>query len=511
MEREFKLVEEVRRNIARYELIKPGERVIVGVSGGPDSVALLHVLHTLAPELELSLWVAHLNHELRGGESEADLEYVQSLAAKLGTPLVSARVNVRELARTSKLTIEEAARQARHDFLSSAAWTVGATKIALGHNLNDQAETVLMRFLRGSGIEGLAGIPPKREERIIRPLLSVDREEIERYCQRHGLKPRQDSSNLDPAFARNRIRLRLIPLLREQYNPQITRRLACVAEQMRADAEVLRELVDEVYRDVTISREDETVIRLEEFRRLPLSLQRRVIRRAFEEVSDGHFGLDFESTERVRDICINGESGKAIALPRGVLVNVRGGVIRFRRGKEMARLSVAGGREYVLNVPGLTEIPEFGLRLRAEVFQLDDALKRGIVAARPGVRQGKTVREGRDHLGGLIPAAVLDYGKTGDNLMVRVRRPGDYFSPFGLGGRKKVKEFFIDAKIPKSQRDRIPLVVKNDDIVWIVGWRIDERFKVDELTSEVLELKAYCMEGTWRFPVNPSECLGQTL
>lgn len=496
MDKEERLLEEVLSNVERNRMIERGEKVIVGVSGGPDSITLLHVLHRLSPRLGISLWAAHLNHGLRGSESLADEEYVRTFTADLTIPLVTARMNVREHARAQRLTTEEAARELRYEFLFRAAWTVGAAKIATGHNLDDQAETVLMRFLRGSGVDGLAGIPPTRDGIIIRPLLSVERADIERYCREHGLEPRRDSTNQDPAFVRNRIRLRLIPLLREEYNPRITDRLASIAEQMRADAEILDELASEAYQKAVRKKGGEVALSLEQFRALPLSIQRRLVRKAFQELTGSYFGLDFEGTERVRRLAERREQGGRISLPRGVEAGVDGGMIRLRH-RTGDSISEAGPTcEYPLEIPGCTAAPDFGIELEARI------LPAGVLrweSSRPTLPD-----DGAEDVVRPVRVALLDYEKAGDNLRVRVRRPGDRFVPHGLKGTKKVKTFFIDAGIPRPARDRIPLVVKGDQVVWIVGWRTDDRFRVDGFTSEVLALKVRPTGDEWQFPVSPS-------
>ncbi|MDN5346460.1 MAG: tRNA(Ile)-lysidine synthase [Clostridia bacterium] len=452
------MLAKIRQTIQRYSLLNSGDKVLVGVSGGPDSLALLHCLLAFKDEYKLKLYVGHLDHKLRGKESAAEAAYVARLAQSWGLPVKIEARDVRAYQVERGLTLEEAAREVRYQFLRQAANEVGAGKIAVGHQANDQAETVLLNLLRGSGVEGLKAMEP-REGDLIRPLLEVRREEIEAYCREHGLKPCRDPSNLDPAYRRNKIRLQLLPLLAREYNPAIVDALCRTADILRAEDEVLRQVTVQACKEVIIEEGgDRLVLDAGRFLGLPLGLQRRVIRAAATAL--GWPAGNFYHIERARELA---QSQGSLNWPGGGKIQLKGGKIFFLTPmkQEEGKLSFC----LPLVVPGKTSLPFLNLEIAAEVVPPP----------------------------GSFPAhnneAWLDWSKIEGELWVRNRRPGDYFYPLGVGGRKKLQDFFVDLKVPESQRDAIPLVVdRQGSILWVAGWRIDARWKVTPATREVLHL-----------------------
>jgi len=360
----------VRQFIRRYELFRPDEAVVVGVSGGPDSLCLLHLLHALAGEMALRLHVAHLNHGLRGAEADADAEFVAGFAAGLGLPCTIGRADVQALSASAGLSLEEAARQARYRFLAEVARAAGASTIAVGHNADDQAETVLMHFLRGSGLSGLRGMLPKTplgeyrladaEQRqdggsycIVRPLLAIPRRDIALYCAEHGLQPRFDLSNEDTTFFRNRLRHELLPIL-ERYNPAIREILTHTAAVLAGDHQIVRAAIEEAWsrlaRVAPASEGGEVYFDLAGWRALPLGLQRGLLREAIHRLRASLRNINWVHVERALWLCREGTTGQKATLAAGLEVEI--GYQALRIGPEGAPPAAADW-----SAPGLAPRP----------------------------------------------------------------------------------------------------------------------------------------------------------
>ena len=470
------LLARVRRYAVRYGLLPGGETVVVGVSGGPDSLALLHLLRRLAPELSLGLHVAHLNHGLRGTDADEDAQFVAGLAGRWGLPCTVARANVRPLAAGHSL--EEAARLARYRFLAEVAASVRSSRIAVGHNADDQAETVLMHLLRGTGLAGLRGmlprtpladyrlgIPSEGQFWLVRPLLSIPRGAIESYCSEHGLEPRFDRSNEDLTFYRNRLRHELLPLL-EGYNPAIRKRLAYTAEVMAGDGEILRTSLDATWREVVLpSGEGEIRFDLPKWRALRLGQQRATLREAIHVLRHELRDINWEHVERAVWLAREGRTGQSATLVGGLALQI--GYHSLRVGAEK-RASSEGDRdapcvseELLLQVPGETRLAG-GWRVIVRLAQ----------SSAPGGTHGVYDGEGRWD-------AWLDAEAVGARLLLRPRRPGDRFQPQGLGGHGvKLNEFMINEKVPRDARAGWPLLEGQNGLAWICGLRVDERAAV---------------------------------
>jgi tRNA(Ile)-lysidine synthase len=440
-------------------MLSTGDRVVVAVSGGADSVCLLDVLHQVAPELGLDLVVAHYNHGLRPAEDGPETAFVQGLARDMGLPCVP---GLAKGLLEGKGSLEERARQARYAFLEEVRQRHGAQRVALGHTLDDQAETVLMRLLRGSGPTGLAGIPPKREPGIIRPLIDVRRKGVEAYLRSRGLTWRTDSSNMDSGFLRNRVRLELLPELLH-YQPHLVEQLGDLAATLREEDLFLEGLADE-WLATHGDNSSEGMLGLP---RNPLlnaapALRRRVIRRAIDKVAGGLRRMDRRHVEAVEGLAAGDRPQGRLDLPRGLVV---------RRSYE--RLVFGGkapweGRDFMVEIPGVGvyEIQEAGIRIDLQEKDCDSPR-------------------------GMDPSpwkAYLDAEKLSFPLLLRPPRPGDRFVPLGMKGRRKLKDFFIDLKVPSEERPRVPLLVSGDAIAWVCGFRIDERFKVEDGTRRVMEV-----------------------
>lgn len=446
------LLASVRDTIARHRMLKPGQTVLVAVSGGPDSLALLDVLLQLAPELELRLAVAHLDHGLRP-DSAADADFVAAFAAERGLTCYRERVDVAALLRGSGQSPEAVARAVRYAFFERAAAATGAERVALGHNADDQAETIIMRLLRGAGSEGLSGIPPVRLP-YVRPLIETPRSEIEAYCRARGLAARRDSTNADPAYTRNRIRHELMPVLKG-YNPRLVPALGELGERLRAEADyIARQAADAL---AACSVGDALACR--RLIALPIALQRAALR-AYYARATGAEPLAHLHVERLRELAA-ATAPTQHQLPGGFFARSEGGRLIIKRSE-----AAPAPFELVPLVPGLTPLPT-GETLAAWLTEA-------------GAHDWSAVNARRQ--------AFLDFEACGE-FVVRNRRPGDRIRLPGVAGDKKLQDVLVDAKLPRGERDRLPLLARGREILWIPGLRVSERVKVTPATRVVLALQ----------------------
>lgn len=470
----------VRRTLQRYALLRPGDRVVVGVSGGPDSLCLLHLLHTLAPTLQLSLHVAHLNHGLRGAAADDDAAFVAATAAAWGWPSTVEQADVAALAAASRSSLEEAARNARYAFLARVAATQQARVVAVGHNADDQAETVLMHFLRGSGLDGLRGMQPASplpaltpaaaSLTLIRPLLFTPRTEIEAYCAAHDLAPRQDASNADLTFFRNRLRHELLPLL-ASYNPQLRTTLGRTAAALAADADLLHGQLTAVWPTlVRDENEGALVFDLAAWRALPLSLQRMTLRAAVQRLRVHLRDLGFEHVEEAVWLLRAGSTGDQATLPAGLRVTLAYDYFTVSAGMPPAPPAPQlPADRLALPVPGSVNMAEW----RVETALLDRA------ALPAGWQSNADPWQ-----------AWLDADALGPTPTLRVRRTGERFQPLGLAGEKLLAEFFTDTKTPAAVRARWPLLAASDDhIAWVCGLRMAGHAAIHAATTRVLHVR----------------------
>jgi tRNA(Ile)-lysidine synthase len=462
----------VLRFIREQFLVMPGQKVVVAVSGGPDSVCLLHILWKLREELAIKLHVAHLNHQLRGGESDADASYVADLAQKLKIPATIASRDVKAYRARHHLSLEEAAREVRYSFLATVAAEAGAERVAVGHTADDHVETILMHLVRGSGTAGLRGLLPLntiktggQELMVVRPLLELTREETAAYCRQHRLRPRTDSSNLSAALFRNKIRHELVPLL-QSYNPQATEALRRTARIVVGDVDFIEKEASRRY-DKVIRQEGRAIIfNKKKLLALPDALKRQILRRATCSLLGDLKDIEAKHIEDVIN-ALEKPAGRVIGLPEGLKFTI--GYDSYTLAPESAPTCPFPTlkTEYDLHVPGRTPIP--GGEITASLLS----------AAKTTEKYG----EGN----GLT--AFFDFAKTGSALKLRRRAPGDRFQPLGMPGPKKLNVFMIDARIPRAWRDRIPIVTSPGQIIWVAGWRIDERVKVTRQTERILRLE----------------------
>lgn len=475
--------------IERFGLLAGGGTVVVGVSGGPDSLCLLHALNRLRLVYGIELHVAHLDHRIRGLESQEDAAFVARLAEEWGLPATVEARDVPRLARESKLAIEEAARQARYSFLAQVALAVGANRIAAGHNADDQTETIVMHWLRGAGLAGLRGMLPQTDLgemrleaawpdhpplhlQLIRPLLEIPRAEIEAYCLEHGLKPRFDHSNLDTTYYRNRLRHELIPCL-ESYNPNIQEILRRSAWVISGDYDFLQAELARVWPVVVSSELEEAItFDLDRWRALPTSQQRSILREAVHRLRRSLRNINWIHIENALWALRAKPAGTQVTLPQGLMLSI--GYRDFTVADEGYVPEVDWPLLLVeslpVAVPGVTQLPDSGWCLEAAVIEREEF--------------GEHCLDNPDPW-----QAFLDYQRAGSELVLRQRRSGDRFQPLGLGGHEKsLHTFMIDHKIPRPLRGFVPIVASSRHIVWVAGWRIDERAKITAATQHVLHL-----------------------
>jgi tRNA(Ile)-lysidine synthase len=432
-------------------MLTGGETVLVAVSGGADSVALLHLLLSLAPELSLKLHVLHVDHGLRP-DSDRDAEFVRRLAARLGVPADVARVTV-----PREGSVEAAARAERYAALDAHARRVGAQRIAVGHTADDQAETVLMRMLAGAGVRGLAGIPPVRG-RIIRPLIEVRRADLVELLEAAGLGWVEDPSNRETRFLRNRIRHELLPLLSASYRPDVVATLDRIARLCRDTVDAIERLARRELDRLAIHDDDALLLPHDALAELPVPLAAEVLRQAAARLGS-RAPLRAWAHRGLARVLASPAPRRAFRLG-GVVVEVSSGRVRLAPGQRPPLPT----RE--VDVPGRLELPEIGRLLQARVVSAGDF----VIPPRLSPRVG-------------FDAALLP-----SRLTVRARRPGDRFAPFGGDGERRLKSFLIDEKIPRWERGRVPLIEADGRILWVGGLRRSGEAPVTAGTREVLEL-----------------------
>ncbi len=450
---------------------------MVAVSGGSDSVALLHVLRELQQEGDFVIGgVAHFNHRLRGAVSDEDEVFVRSLADSFGIPFVVDSADVAAAAHADRTSLETAGRRLRYEFFGRAAASLGVDRVAVGHTRDDQAETVLMRLVRGAGPVGLAGIHP-RAGAIVRPLVDITRHELRHYLSERTISFREDASNADVAIPRNRVRHELLPVLKERFSPGIVETLGRQAEIAREDAEYFDAIVASEHRRVIRKTDDGFAVDLPALAAYPPAIARRLVRRAMELVAPDRF-IGFDAVESVLDLTDKTcEKGRQIDAP-GQRVERCGEtiVLHIRQGRKLsADADQPVAFSYSLSVPGEVPLPEAHCLISAE-FGRDAA--------------------GRDWTAEPADSAVVAATALVDPLTVRSRQVGDVFRPFGLGRRKKLQDFFVDRKIRRSVRDRVPIVVDGRGrIVWVAGYAIGEEFRVIDPAEAVVILRLQHLGG----------------
>lgn len=469
---EWKIQQKVLKTILENQIIEKGEKVLVGVSGGPDSVCLLHVLLSLSDCLDIKLWAIHINHMLRAQEAAEDEAYTADLCRRMGIPLAIRHVDVAEIARESGMSLEEAGRKARYSEFRKYADTIGADKIAVAHNRNDQAETVMMHIIRGAGMAGLVGMVYKSGA-LIRPLLNIYRSEIEQYCKAVGISPRTDSTNLISVFTRNKVRLELFPYIDRNFNANVTDSLCRLSSLAFIDNEYLEQCALDAYTKCKIETGDERVaLELEHIGKLHPAILSRVMRYAIADAAGGVKGIGNVHYLSILELIKKGKTGAHIELPGGLSANISYGTInilhkQIKKSPFIKKSEAHHDFDRSIAIPGITEVKELGAIVKASIEPVENIDNYGTMGYNSLVQ-------------------FFDYDSLKRGINIRNRRNGDIFKPVGSGGTKKLKKYFIDCKIPRELRYNIPLICAGNEVVWIIGYKISDKFKVTENTRNVL-------------------------
>ena len=471
-----RLFNTVEKTITVHGMLKPKDSVVVGVSGGPDSVALLHILLKFAPRFSLRLGIAHLNHCLRQYESDKDAKFVESLAKAFDLPCYVQKRDVRRYQIENKLSLEEAARAVRYNFLNTIAKTNQYDKIALGHHADDNTEVVLMNLLRGSGKLGLAGIPPKRGDRIIRPMIYLNRTDIIEFLNQNKLKWVVDQSNTDTRHLRNRVRHDLIPMLKTAYNPNISDTLNRLSSIVRSEEEWIEDMVHPFFeRTVLYFREHHIALSVPLLNEYHKALQRRILRVALAKTKGNLRRIEFANIDSAINLLVKKSSSGTIDLPDSIKIQKDRDTIHIykeqSRNRDYRRTNDVRdifSFEYQIENFEPVFIKEINAHIRFTEMRIEDM---------------PDYRSAGQHTN------FFDKDALNFPMVLRNFRPGDSFKPLGMNGTQKLKKFFIDKKVPRKERLRCPILLSCGKIIWVVGHRIDESVKVTPATKNVLKVE----------------------
>jgi tRNA(Ile)-lysidine synthetase, N-terminal domain/tRNA(Ile)-lysidine synthetase, C-terminal domain len=456
-------------------MIEKGDKIIVAVSGGPDSMCLLHMLKELEKVYEMEVYAAHVNHCLRGMEAEKDEEYVRSFCEEYKIPFYYKRVDISTYAKERGISCEMAGREARYGFFSELMKKTSAQKIALAHNANDQAETILMRMMRGTGIDGLRGIRAVRDKVYIRPVLVLSRDEIETYCSRNNLKPRIDKTNLESIYSRNKIRLELIPYIQSNFNSDIITVLNRFAHSVDRDGEFIDNYAEEKFNVLCHVSDDKIILESKVFDEKEAIIT-RIIRKAIDKLLGSVY--NFESSH-IYDI-INLSSlgtGKKISLPNGIEAKNIYGRIQLNKVKYSDDTCEAISEQTLLKKNEQSDYNlRNGIHITLPEFQITVDLR--LISKNTNVNFKENAL-----------TKYFDYDKIINTISVRTRREGDRFVPLGMNGSKKVKDLFIDMKIPKDERGKVPILRFDNEIAWIIGYRESNKFKIQKESNNIIQVK----------------------
>lgn len=452
------ILERFKKTIREYNLLEKKVQVLVAYSGGVDSSGLLALLLEIQKEWSLKIYLGHFNHKLRK-KAEEDERFVRDVAQKYSLPLFVESADVRSHAKENRMNIEEAGRELRYDFLRKVASEIGEAKIATGHTMTDQAETLLMRLLRGSGPRGLASIYPVVEGRIIRPLIHLEREDIEDYLEKKKILFRIDESNFDRRFFRNRIRWELIPYMCKNFEPRIVPQLARAASILQEEEALLDKLGKEKAKKAILEKSEGISLELGFLASLPLALSRRVVREFIYKLKGNLREISFEDIESVLRMA----RGKEFHLKANLVLRREKDLVFLKR-KTSPKISY----EYSWQGRVPLEIKEVNLKFEGKEFK----------------KKNSSQLEFNDET-----HAYIDRAKLRFPLLIRNRREGDRYQPLGSPGQKKLKEIMRAKGVPLSEREKRPVFLSGKEIVWVVGLPVSEKYKISDQTRDIFALK----------------------
>ncbi|MBH7348282.1 tRNA lysidine(34) synthetase TilS [Clostridioides difficile] len=456
------IFDKVLSTINKHNLIQKGDKIVLGLSGGPDSVCLLHVLNRLKKDFNIEIYAAHLNHQIRGIEAQKDALYVSKLCEDMGIIFFVKSINVPKYCENEGLSLEEGARKLRYEMFYEIKDKIKANKIAIGHNLNDQAETVMMRIMRGTGLKGLKGIDYIRDNCIIRPILDLERNEIEEYCEAYNLNPRIDKTNLENIYTRNKIRLDLLPYMKDNFNSNVIESIVRMSNSLKSDNDYIEKEAEAKFREVSNIKEKGFVeINLDDFVCLHDAIKVRVLRNSIKHILGDTNFVDQRHIEDIMSLEDNSKVNKMLTLPRNIFVYRKKDSI-ILTNEEIVNEEI----EFYYNVPsnGFIKIKELKQIIETQVMSID---------------RYKSMKLDNSSKG-------FDFNKVKGGIVIRSRRQGDKIKL--AMGSKKVKDLFIDLKIPREERCKIPIITDSEGIICVGDYKISENYKIDENTKEVLKI-----------------------
>ncbi|MBA4367408.1 MAG: tRNA lysidine(34) synthetase TilS [Desulfobacterium sp.] len=475
-------LKKVENTILFYNMVQSQDTILIAVSGGPDSVALLYALHHLSSCLSLKLGVAHVNHQLRAEDAEMDEQFVQSLAQQMDVPFHLKKCDVHHYAKTNRLSLEDAARKVRYDFFSNTLQKNEYLRVATAHHLDDNAELILMNLIRGSGKSGISGIPPIRQKIIIRPLIQVSRKEIMTFLSENKLPYRLDQTNQDISFTRNRIRHRLIPELQSSYNPKIIEALNRMSSIIQQEEEWIENMVDHETSRLIVSSKDQSIqISISGFIEKPMPLQRRIARKITQKAKGNLQKITLRHIDEILLLISKAIGNSQLHLPDNLLVNISGNLACWSIRKRVARppkddqkkptdlifcytISDLDGSPKTIMIHEIGVKIQFSILSRIHVFELD--------------QQQKNV-------------ALMDMNQIHFPLTIRNCIPGDRFTPLGMTGSQKISKYFINHKVPRKDRTEKPLLLCENRIIWLAGYQIDNSMKITPATNMILKTELF--------------------
>jgi len=457
--------EKIQNFIDEEKLIQKDDRILIGFSGGPDSMVLLHLLYGLQKQYNLMLAIVHLNHALRGKDADRDEQFARNYARDLGLPFFSTKIYIQNMAQKDHLSLEEAGRNARMELFERITSQLYFHKIALGHHADDQAETVVMNLVRGSGLRGLSGMQPQRD-RVIRPLLVVSREEIGRYADQERLPFVNDTSNKSENFLRNRIRWNLLKQIENAFGFKGSYGICRSADNIREIQNYMSSIAKEaIESSILEKRPNEIILDIDEFLSYFKAVQKMVLLQIFSEMIP-HRRLHSCEINGVFKLLQNGGSGKRYEMGKDLSIIRSQNTVSFQ--KESTTLDLIP-----IEIGKKIEIPALGMHFKSQQIK----------------------KQKFDYKTNPL-TEVIDLEKIQEPLFIRSTKSGDFFYPLGMRKKKKLHDFFIDEKIPQYKRRQIPLFISNDKIVWIMGYRLDNRFKVTNNTRQHLKLTISKLKST---------------
>ncbi|MDF2676055.1 MAG: tilS [Bacillota bacterium] len=449
----------VKQNIFKENLINEGDNILLGFSGGPDSVFLFHNLIKLKEFINFNLYASHINHMYRGEDADHDENFVRSICEKYGIKYFVKRKNATEYAEELKLTEEEAGRILRYNFFRENLKDVGGGKIAVAHNLNDQAETVLQRIIRGTGIDGLSAMSFVNND-VIRPMLNVTRSEIEKYLHDNNYEFCIDITNSQDIYGRNKIRLNLIPYLEKNFNSNIQNTLYRMTETMEKDKKIIEKYIENRFKEILHKQnENEIFLDLKKLKCMEYFETGRMIRKAIEMLKGNTNNLEMKHIEYVNDFIFTKNTGKTINLSEGVIAEISYNYLIIRKNIEIIE-----NFKYNICMDSPLYIKEISKTILLRVLEINEY----------DVKDKKTVS--------------LDYDLIEGKIIIRNRINGDSIIPCGMTGSKKIKDIFIDLKIPKEERNKKIIIADDNNILWVEGYRIHNNYKVSSATKKILNI-----------------------